>query len=289
MKSIGYAVVKAADPGRARARGWALVLALSAGFAGRVHAQLAVDPLEIFIRPSAARFSKVATITIRNPSDVATQALIHLEDWDRGLDGDNRFYPLGSRPGSCGKRVRVSPASVRLEAKATQIVRVTSDEDSLPSECWTIVMVEGADSKPAKAQFAITYTFRTGVKVYVTPEGVKPEGRVENVEVLADRAFAGPGTPAAHDTVARPARIAFTFSNTGGMHLNAKGQILIRRPADNSTAAKIDVTEFPVLPGARRRYTADMPVLKPGAYVLIVVLDYKGSERAAGQIEYEVK
>jgi hypothetical protein len=118
---------------------------------------------------------------------------------------------------------------------------------------------------------------------------VKPEGRVENVEVLADRAFAGPGTPAAHDTVARPARIAFTFSNTGGMHLNAKGQILIRRPADNSTAAKIDVTEFPVLPGARRRYTADMPVLKPGAYVLIVVLDYKGSERAAGQIEYEVK
>jgi hypothetical protein len=60
-----------------------------------------------------------------------------------------------------------------------------------------------------------------------------------------------------------------------------------RRP-DNSVAATDSVSQFPVLPDARRRVAVTVPRLAPGSYVALALLDYGGAEIAAAQIAVHV-
>jgi len=66
-----------------------------------------------------------------------------------------------------------------------------------------------------------------------------------------------------------------------------RGTMEYRRP-DNSIAATDSIAEFPVLPGARRRVAVRVPKLAAGSYVALALLDYGGSEIAAGQIAVRV-
>ena len=82
-------------------------------------------------------------------------------------------------------------------------------------------------------------------------------------------------------------RIAITFHATGGMPLWVHGTLEYRR-ADNSVAATDSIAEFPVLPDARRRIAIRVHQLAPGKYLTLALLDYGGSEIAAGQIPLDV-
>jgi hypothetical protein len=58
---------------------------------------------------------------------------------------------------------------------------------------------------------------------------------------------------------------------------------------DNSLAATIPVAEFPTLPGALRRLELDVPTsLAAGSYVALALIDFGGTEIAAGQLELTV-
>jgi P pilus assembly chaperone PapD len=236
-------------------------------------AQVSVDQAELFLDPSGTG-RRVGSFNITNEGSDVAQVSIYLSDWDRQENGEHRFVPSGTLPNSCAPHMQIFPQSLRLPAGRRQAVRVelTGATDSITAACWSIAFVETSAQQKGTGR-TVSYVTRLGVKIYVLPPGLTKEGEVEGI-------------------VAQPAdsgrtRIAITFHDVGGMPLWVHGTMEYRRP-DNSVAATDSVSEFPVLPGARRQVFVTVPRLKTGNYVALVLLDYAGPEIAAGQLPLQV-
>src|SRR2546425_8597458 len=245
-----------------------------------VGAQLAVDQAEIFLEPRAVGRG-IASINVSNEGDSVAEATIYLSDWDRREDGENRFYPSGTLPRSCGRLLRVFPLSLRLAPHTSQGVRVALDgADTLSAACWSIVFVESG-ATPTGGGRQLAYVTRLGVKIYGLPAGLAKDGMIDE---LAERGRqASSGKPAGD---AGGKRLDVTFRNSGGLPLWVRGRIEFRR-LDNSVAATADVPEFPVLPGARRTVAVPAPKVRAGRYVALVLLDYGGGGLAGGHNPFE--
>jgi P pilus assembly chaperone PapD len=245
-------------------------------------AQLEVDQLELYLVPRSPTGS-MRVVNVSNESEKPVQASLRFGDWDRGEDGDNRFYPAGTVPQSCRKALRVFPATVRLEPHAKQAIRVSLENaDSLRTTCWSILFLEV--DQPATSNIGgrqITYVVRTGIKVYVEPEGLPRDGVIADIQV---RQHTRRPSATAPDTSRQ--EIAVAFRNSGGVSTFTRGTVEVRR-LDNSVAAKLPIAEFPTLPGALRRLVVPLPPLPPGRYIALALLDYGGAEVAAGQIDFD--
>ena len=255
------------------------LLGVMMGGATGAEAQLSVDELEIYMRPGNA--PRASVIRVTNSSAQPVQALVEIQDWDRDELGTNRFHPLGSGPSSCRDRLKVFPLALRIDAGATETLRVSFDGAASES-CWAVIFIQGNEQRQqTSAQSQITYVVRTGVKVYVEPAAAQRDGDVESVQMVTQR-VAG-----AADTTAVP-HLMVEFKNSGTAHLKPRGAVEIRS-ADNVSAAKIEIAEFPIVPGSTRKLLLQLPTLKPGRYVALALLDYGGAEIAAGQFEFEVR
>jgi P pilus assembly chaperone PapD len=209
---------------------------------------------------------------VHNGSNHATQAIITREDWDRAADGQNRFLPSGSTPHSCGPALSFFPAAFLIEPGANQVVRLAVEKVSgTPRECWDIVFVQEVAQTKQFTRSGLQFVFRTGVKVYVAPTGLTRDASITSMS-LEQR---NPGQR----------RISIQFRNSGEVHLAAKGRVEIRR-ADNSVVAEVPISEFPTLPGAVRQLEVNVPsTTLPGNYVALALIDFGGSEIAAGELE----
>ena len=257
----------------------ALVLVALAAAPTLARAQLTIDQLELQLDPGALD-RKIGVFSITNEGTEAVQVALHAEDWDRAESGENRFFPLGTQPGSCGEKLNVFPLSLRLEPGATGQVRVSAEGLSGTKDaCWEIVFAELArPPRPAGAQRAIVYVVRTGVKVYVEPSGLGRDGEIADVRVV-------PHVSTPSDR--RAGRdLVVAFRNSGGMSLHTTGTVEFRRP-DNSIASIVQIADFPTLPGSTRNVTIAVPPLAPGKYTALAMFDFGGSEIAAGQIELQ--
>jgi P pilus assembly chaperone PapD len=241
-------------------------------------AQLLVDPLEVTMITAGA--SRVfGSFSLSNATDAPVQATISRQDWDRAENGDNRFLPAGRTGTSCGAMLSVSPLSIRIDPHSSRIIRLgVENAAALNKECWDIFFVEELPQRASVKGNSLQYVFRTGVKVYVAPPGLRRDGAVEAVVV---------------EDVGAPSRtkrqIAIHFHNSGGMHLLTKGRLEFRR-LDNSLAMQVPIAEFPTLPGATRKVMVDVPSgLAAGDYVVLALLDFGGAELVAGQIDYQSK
>lgn len=231
-------------------------------------------PDQLFVTfDNAGKDRAVAQVVVRNTGSSAAQVSISQGDWDRAENGDNQFLPLNSTAGSCGKLLSVFPLSLRLEPNATGTIRITyAGTASLASECWNAVILEPLPQRTVVAGSALRYVMRSAVKVYVVPPGARREG------AIADMQF-----------VHTPNRsLSIAFRNLGGAHLYTRGRAEFRT-ADNVVAAEVPVAEFPTLPGAQRKILVKVPKLARGRYVAIVLLDFGGSEIAAGELEIDVR
>ena len=255
----------------------------------RLDAQLLVDPLEVTIITSGGNRT-VGSFLATNTSDIPIQATITREDWDRIENGDNRFLPAGSTGYSCGSMLSVSPASIRVEPHTSRVIRLAVDSvANLKKECWDIVFVEEIPPRTNVKGNSIHYLFRTGVKVYVAPSGLRLDAAVEDMAVETVPVPATASSTPRSNVTATKQQIAIKFHNTGEMHLMAKGHLEFRR-LDNTLAMQVPIDEFPTLPGATRKVMIDVPAgLTPGDYVVLALIDFGGAELVAGQIDYRVK
>ncbi len=257
-------------------------------------AQLLVDPLEVtMIAAGSSRVS--ASFSMANTSDKAVQATITRQDWDREVNGDNRFLPAGTSGTSCGAMLTVSPLSIRIEPHASRIVRLgVQNSAALSKECWDIFFVEEVPQRASVRGNSLQYIFRTGVKVYVAPPNLARDGAVENmavedVPVTPATSSTTPAKSSASAAAATKKQISIRFHNTGGMHVLAKGRLEFRR-LDNSLAMQVPIAEFPTLPGATRKVMVDVPSgLAAGDYVVLALIDFGGAELVAGQIDFQAK
>lgn len=295
QQSRSHSPAGAGEERRGRVRATVLALcAVGVVVSQPASAQLLVDPLEVtMFTAGTSRVS--ASFSMVNASDKPVQASITRQDWDRVENGDNRFLPAGTSGASCGAMLSVSPLSLRIEPHTSRIVRLgVQNAAALSKECWDIVFVEEVPQRAVAGANSLQYIFRTGVKVYVAPVGLKGDGAVEDmaVEDVVVPATDSSKTPV-KTVVAAPAttkkQISVRFHNTGGMHLLAKGRLEFRR-LDNSLAIQVPITEFPTLPGATRKVMVDVPSgLAPGDYVVLALIDFGGAELVAGQIEFQAK
>lgn len=257
-------------------------------------AQLLVDPLEVTLTTTGTN-RVTASFSLANTSDVPVQATITRQDWDRLENGDNRFLPAGSTGSSCGSMLTASPVAVRVEPHTARIVRLAVlGAAALRKECWDIFFVEEVPQRAAVRGNSLRYIFRTGVKVYVAPAGLKRDGAVEDmsIETVPVKPAPASTTPASFPAKALAAtkrQISIRFHNTGEQHLLAKGRLEFRR-LDNSLATQVPIPEFPTLPGAIRKVMIDVPAgLAPGDYVVLALIDFGGAELVAGQIDLQAK
>lgn len=268
--------------GSARGRGPTLALVVVALVATHqtASAQIAVDELELHIPLKRGVTSVSEVFHAANPTAIPGQATIVAQDWDRTDRGDNRYYPLGTLPTSCGSRVKVFPSVLQLAPRSTQTVRVTIDSaSSIQTSCYSILFVETPPPPRGANGAALVYSVRYGVKVYV--ERDLPLGaEVENV-TISPRDDRG----ATSDTSLK--QVVVTYHNTGAKQTLTHGTLEVRRP-DNTVVATVDIAEFPTLPGATRRLGVPLPQLQRGKYVLLALLDYEGAEIAAGQVDLEI-
>ncbi len=242
-----------------------------------LQAQISVDELEVYLRPDLAE-QKSGVIRVTNHADKATQVLVELQDWDRDSTGANRFHKLGTLAESCRQKLRVFPMALRIEANATEPVRISFVGDATEG-CWGIVFLQTNEPPTPGSRSQITYIIRTGIKVYVEPRNLLKQGDVEEVALTTSRA-------SETDSTQVPA-LAVVFRNTGRAHLRPKGSVEVRNQ-NNEVQARVAIADFPVTPGGVRRVVAVLPKLVPGRYVALALLDYSGPEIAAGQYEFEV-
>src|ERR1700682_2588464 len=265
---------------RGRVRGTVLALCAVIGsvVSQPASGQLLVDPLEVTILASGAN-RVFGSFSLSNTSDAPVQATITRQDWDRVENGDNRFLPAGTSGASCGALLSVSPLSIRIDPHTSRIIRLgVQNAAALSKECWDIFFVEEVPQRASVKGNSLQYIFRTGVKVYVAPPGLKRDAAVEDVAV---EDVGGPSPT--------KRQIAIRFHNSGGMHLLTKGRLEFRR-LDNSLAMQVPIAEFPTLPGATRKVMVDVPSgLGAGDYVILALLDFGGAELVAGQIDYQSK
>lgn len=264
----------------AQRRGQRIAPAVALALAARVaRAQVAVDVLELHVPVQPGATALTATFHAANPTDGPANATISVADWDRSERGENRYYPLGTLPGTCGAHVKVFPSVLRLEPRSVQTIRVTVDSaDAVPRGCYSILFVEAAPP-PAQTSSGLTYSVRFGVKLYVERDAP------QNGEVTAMAIARGPTADASSDGTRRSLDVA--FHNSGARQTETHGTVEIRR-LDNSVATSIEIPSFPTLPGATRRLSVPIPPLAAGKYVLLALLDYGGQEIAAGQASLEV-
>jgi P pilus assembly chaperone PapD len=275
-------MLKQSVPGRVR------VIALAFGVwtvsASALHGQISVDELEVFLRPGSSGAS-VGTIRVTNDSDKSVQAFVTIEDWDRDETGGNRFHASGTLPSSCRERLKVFPMTLRIEPRRSETLRVSIEGADTAAACWGIAFVQASEPRAELKRSGISYVIRTGVKVYVEPANAARDGVIEDVRIAEIRR---PREPQSTDSLdVREADIL--FRNIGAAHLKTRGSIELRG-SDNTVVGKIDIPEFPSVPGAVRRLKVDLPAsLAPGQYVALTLLDYAGQEIAAGQVEFTVK
>lgn len=264
-----------------------LFCAFIAFSAAPLRAQLTVDQLEISVTPSATG-RVMASFAVRNGGKNPAQAVITREDWDRTENGENRFVPSGSTRNTCGALMSIFPTAFRIEAGASQVIRLAVEKaPNLPTECWDIVFVQELEQKRTLARTGLQYIFRTGVKVYVVPTGLKRDASITDMAVESVGSRLASGTKAASPPAKQ--RIAIRFSNSGQVHLTGKGRIEFRR-MDNSVASQIPIAEFPTLPGAVRRLEVNVPPTIPaGNYMALALIDFGGAEIAAGQLELTLR
>jgi P pilus assembly chaperone PapD len=240
-------------------------------------AQLAVGRVELVMQ-LADRADREAAIAVRNESERPVQAIVRLEDWDRGRDGANRWFGYGSMVGhgSCSPALSIFPQALRLEPGAEQAIRVVLDSAKAPrSECWAAAVVETVQPGERLGQ-RVTYVVRTAVKIYVQPASLVAEGEIDSLRVVDDSATAG------------EKRLELQFANTGTSHLVARGKIEIRRQ-DNSIVRQITAPVVYALPGARHTIGVPVPQLPPGDYIILATMDYGGADIAAAMLEYRCR
>jgi P pilus assembly chaperone PapD len=253
------------------------VLALCAAgtlFSQRSAAQLLIDPLELTI-PTGGSNRTVSSISVINTSNRPVEATISRSGWDRREDGANRFFAGGEN--SCGQILSFSPLSVRVEPQSSRIVRLTVESNApVTRECSDIIFIEEIPRHSATKVNSLEFIFRTGVKVYVDPPGLRPDGVVEKMVVVDSPAVT-------------KRQIALWFHNTGNVHLVAKGRMVFRR-LDNSSELEIPIEEFPTLPSAVRKVVLEVPVGIPvGDYLVLALIDFGGADLVAGQIDFHAK
>lgn len=257
------------------------IAALGVGLAALSGQALLISNIEFDLTLPRGAVETLAFQVLNNEAE-PLEIQISLADWDRDINGENRFYPPGTLPRSAANWLSVSPLRFDLTPNEQKEIRFSI---KIPSDIagthWAAIMVEAApkQTQPQPPGTTVVVRRRFAVKVLETPPGTgTKDGRITLIDVRG----------------LNPPNIFLEFENRGTIHTpEVKGRIEIR-DEKGTTLEKLDVESFPTLPGAKRllkvtsaRKKGDL--LPPGKYLILAILDYGGESLAGGQFVLKIK
>ncbi|MCR4392057.1 MAG: dockerin type I domain-containing protein [Candidatus Acetothermia bacterium] len=217
------------------------------------------------------------TFIARNETDTPEQFTIYLGDWDRDVDGTNRFYPPGTLPRSLASWLSVAPTSFMLGPGETrEVVGTLSVPGSgvMGGTYWGIIFVQG-EPRPVQHQgTTVLVTKRIGIKVYAS---VPPGERAGEVRALEVRGL-------------NPLWLCLRFANIGTLNLREVTVEAEVYDAKGNRVVGANLSPFPCLPGAERWVAVSTDFRPaPGVYHVLVKVDIGGDPLLAGQVPLRVR
>jgi hypothetical protein len=209
---------------------------------------------------------------------------LSIGDWLRDSVGSHKYFPAGTLSSSCANWVKLDNAIVEVEAKQTKDVRVTMNAPTDPEQFkqmrWAMLYVQNAAEQAGNTTAASRVTakvvevYRFGVHIYQTP----PQLTSHEARALS----------LAPDTLKNTYN--FTMINTGSTQLTCKARLELTN-IETGKEIKLEETEFPVFPGAKRTVQLVLPADVPkGKYSMLALLDYDSSMPLEGvELNIEIK
>jgi hypothetical protein len=256
------------------------ILVIVVGFLFVPGQALLISNIEFDLALPRGASETLAFQVLNNEAD-PLEIQISLADWDRDINGENRFYPPGTLPRSATSWLTASPLRFDLAPNEQKEIRFSI---KIPQEVigthWAALMVEAAPKQVQPHQgTTVIVRRRFGVKILETPPGTgTKDGRITLLDVRG----------------LNPPNIFVGFENRGTVHTpEVKGRIEIRDER-GAVIEKLDVESFPTLPGAKRQLKVTSARKKgdlflPGRYLMLAILDYGGESLAGGQFVLRIK
>ncbi len=237
-------------------------------FAGSARAGLRIDSPKVRLSIPAGGHQG-GDIKVENTGTDPISVRVYLEDWVfSDQTGGKTFFPKGTQKDSCAEWINFYPADMELAPGASQILRYTVTVPQGAGGGHFCVMffetgggmMEQLDESGNRV--AVKVLNRLGALFYIEPEGtIERRGELDKME-------------AGHrlnDFI-----LSADFVNTGNTDITAQGTLNIF-DADGYVYGRAEFEEGYTRPGekATLRAVASSLDLKPGAYDLIVTLEYE--------------
>jgi len=249
-------------------------------------ARLAVPSTPFYLNVPAGE-TQTFSLKIENLGEKPERVTVYLGDWQRDLNGNIQYLEPGTLPQSLAGWIKISPTSFTLKGKEEKEIRftVTVPEGEEGSR-WAVLFIqrepelteEVVKRGKEERRVAITTIFRYAIRIYETIPGTETkEGRVTDIGVsLTGGSY--------------PIKVKVEFENTGNSFLKPTGWVEFRDMEKGETVAKMNLPEFSILPGGKRRIEiAYQKELSPGKYITLAIIDYGGDNLVAGQAFFELR
>lgn len=236
-----------------------------------------VDPMNMRFEAEAGK-TVTKTISITNKGSKSTEVNLTLLDWWRDSQGSLQIFQAGSRERSCAEWLLYSPSSLTIPPNETRDVTVeieVPEEKESAGTHWAMLIVQERGEVSEEEQVSTRITVNYIVKIfYDDPSYTKKAAKITKIEMEEKR----------------PLKLTVVLENSSKSYLRAEGSVSIRN-LQGETEKEIKVESVGLLPGGKREIsvtTGEEPVLDPGEYYAIAIMDYGGDHLIQGGLPLEI-
>lgn len=200
-----------------------LAIAACALPAATLAASFSVSPIRADLRPGVLS----ETITVTNDSPTRLRVLVKLVEWTQDAAGKDVYADSAD--------LVYFPRQMEIEPGAKRLVRVGAKAPAQGAERAYRLFIEEVPSVTATGPAAVSFYFRFGVPVFVTPAGAASKPDISQPKLARGK-------------------LSLAVANPGTQHFRAA-----RVSFSDSAGWSRDVNGWYSLPGTARTYQVDVP------------------------------
>ncbi len=247
---------------------------------------VSVAPSRLYYKVDLGDY-KNQIVRVTNNSETSQSFSVTFGDFEApGSEGKSELMPKGTSKHGCSDWLSADPSFFELGPGQMQEIRIilqvpnTPDANTVRWATAMIKLVKEKDSQSEKMSegvgMGILQTFQFVVHVFQTPPAIT----YKKAEILSFKEI---------EPAEGKKRVSLHTKNIGDAILDCASYIEIVS-LKTGEEQRIKPTAFTVLPGGSREIKFTLPVLKPGKYSLLGVVDYgSDAEIQAAEIDIEIK
>ena len=237
-----------------------------------------VSPPRVILKAQPGDTVQGVVVVDHPGSDAPMEVRVSLSDVIVQPDGEPVYLDPGSIPQSAASWISVDPPSFVLAAKETREIyyAIHVPANSSDGSYWAVIFFDSGPVQKQRSQgVGVRMRVRVGHVVYVNVGQIIQKGEIRGVRYLP---------PSSRN----PAEVRVRFRNTGNGLMRLNGYVELRN-IDGKTVTRATINNAASLPGYEYEVTAQVKNPPPrGEYLVLVMLDYGGSEAIIGEGKVQV-